>query len=253
MRLVSPDTWLRPTAPGPRYVDPREDIDLHGTTAHTCLLALSGSLFDASLAVMPEFRPLGNELNPRLPFAHDGRGTLLHFPLYGSPRIAAAVEQLHVVGVRRIIAVGLCGSLTPALPIGSVVVPTAAVRTDAVGLHYAPLNYPAHPDAHLMNRLLSDRTLTPRPVLQLSTDALYRETHAFIDGWRELGVDTIDMEAAALFVVARTLGVKAVWTGVVSDQLIDGRHTGAVGAHDVREAAVRTLLHMVRLMEDAPC
>ncbi|MFE3638538.1 nucleoside phosphorylase [Streptomyces sp. NPDC059168] len=247
------DQWRRAGDPDHRYVDPREDIQLHGVSARTCVLVLSGSLFDSTVKAMPHFRPLGNALNPRLSFAHDGEDTLLHFPLYGSPRIAAAVEQLHAVGVRRIIAVGLCGSLSPDLPIGSVVLPIAAVRTDAVGLHYAPVNFPACPDPRLMTQLLNDTTLAARPVLHLSTDALYRETHDFIDGWRALGVETIDMEVGALFVVAKVLGVPTAWVGVVSDQLTNGEHLGAVGAHGVLDRAVETAQHLLNLKEDTSC
>jgi hypothetical protein len=225
------------------YVRPDEDIRID-VTARRALLVLSGTVYDEFLRRAPGLRPVDNATNSRLCFATDDSGLLVHFPLYGSPRMASAIEQLASIGIQEVVSIGLCGSLSPAVPIGSVVTASAVVRTDAVSLHYAPECYPATPSHALMAALLA-RLNPVRVVFQMSTDALYRETFDAIDHWRRLGVQTIDMEAATQFVVARVLGLDTAWLGVVSDQLIDGQHHGAVGGHDVLDTAVRLCLDLL--------
>jgi hypothetical protein len=237
------DEWRRLGQTDRVYVRPEEDLRLD-VPATASVLVLSASLYDEVLRRAPQLEPIPNPLNSRLAFASDGAGLLVHFPLYGSPRVAAAIEQLRSLGVRRILGVGLCGSLSPRLPVGTVVLPVGAVRGDAVGLHYAPEVYPAVPDDALVE-WLRQHNPTAQPVVQLSTDALYRETYDFIEYWRRLGVRTIDMETATQFVVARVLGVATAWIGVVSDLLHDGRHDGTIGAGGILGTAAELCLALI--------
>jgi uridine phosphorylase len=240
---VADDGWRRLGDPRDVYVRPEEDIRID-VAARQALLVLSGTVYDELLRCATSLRPVGNATNSRLCFATDGSRLLVHFPLYGSPRMASALEQLASIGVREIVSVGLCGSLSPTVPIGCVVAPSAAVRTDAVSLHYAPECYPAVP-SHTLSAALLARLDAVRVVLQMSTDALYRETFDAIEHWRRLGVQTIDMEAATQFVVGRVLGLETAWLGVVSDLLVDRHHHGAVGGHDVVATAVRVCMDLL--------
>jgi uridine phosphorylase len=159
----------------------------------------------------------------------------IHFPLYGSPRAATAIEQLHFCGVKQIIGIGLCGAISSELEIGDVVAPTACVRGDAVSLHYAPIELPATADFNLLSNSfnsISDK-FTVHNGIQYSTDALYRETHEQIQLWESMGVLSIDMECSTLFSVSQALGIRSCWYGVVSDIIRDKKHIGSVGGFDV--------------------
>jgi purine-nucleoside phosphorylase len=58
-----------------------------------------------------------------------------------------------------------------------------------------------------------------------STDALLRETSALVNHWAKHGVIGVDMEAGALFTVARLLGLRAVSILVASDNPFLGVET----------------------------
>ena len=57
---------------------------------------------------------LGIKDNPDVCFLHGG---------YAAPQIACTVETLHVLGVKEVFLVGLCGGFTPHLSVGDVILP----------------------------------------------------------------------------------------------------------------------------------
>ena len=203
-----PDGWKLLGAGVSSVTRPADDVpeELLRERPEGCLLILSGSLYDSVLAATMA-TPLRNRLNRRLDYAMTESGILLHFPLYGAPRIASSLEQLKVIGVKDVIAIGHCGSFTSEVEIGNLGCAYGAVRGDGVGLYYAPIAFPAVPHPYMLNRspVLSEA----RRTLHLSTDALYRESPEFLDFWRSLGIQTIDMEVSALFVVSRSPDLRA--------------------------------------------
>lgn len=232
---------LKPNVADDRYVRPSSDFPAGPVQVPSgvCVLLFSGSLFDTVRGSRQAANEPPEWTNRRMPLVVTSGGVAVHFPLYGSPRAAAAVEQLAYCGVHTLVGVGLCGSLRQALPIGSIVSAVGAIRGDAVSHHYLPAEYPAVPDPGLQSGLR--RLLAPQgamtDVVQLSTDALYRETRSEIDYWRENGASTIDMECAAFLVVARALRLRAAWVGVVSDMLDGAAHEGSIGGAPVMPLA----------------
>jgi len=57
-------------------------------------------------------------------------------PMMGAPQAVLTVEKLIALGVRRIVALGWCGSLQPAVRIGDVVLPTGAISEEGTSAHY---------------------------------------------------------------------------------------------------------------------
>jgi purine-nucleoside phosphorylase len=53
----------------------------------------------------------------------------------------------------------------------------------------------------------------------VSTDAPYRETTAWLKTYRKLGVEAVDMEAAAVFALADYYGIEAAALMIISDEL----------------------------------
>lgn len=235
-----------------RYVHPIEDVGEDVARlqwGNVCFVIFSGTLYEAILSHFPEFQPNPQWPFARMPLATAPSGISIHFPLYGSPRAASAVEQLAQCGFSRLIGIGLCGGISPLLNIGNIVAPIAAIRGDAASLHYAPIEYPAAADFPLLS--LCVRTLEDLGKIytgiQYSTDALYRETHEQIAFWERMGAQSIDMECSTFFAVCHALHISACWIGVVSDLLLEGEHQGSIQGVNVVETVVAIFRRLITL------
>jgi uridine phosphorylase len=140
--------------------------------------------------------------------AIDWRGTRVGIAQggVGAPLAAGWLEELVALGARRVVVAGGAGTLVPGLTLGHVVVPTAAVRDEGTSHHYLPAARTVEPTPGAVAAIT--RTLEREGVpfvtgLTWTTDAFYRETRAKVDRRVEEGCLTVEMEAAALFAVAR--------------------------------------------------
>lgn len=66
----------------------------------------------------------------------------------------------------------------------------------------------------------------------VSMDAPFRETQAWLRKMTRKGMDVVDMEASAIFALARFYGLQAAAVMIVSDELFAGRWTN--GFADLR-------------------
>jgi uridine phosphorylase len=140
----------------------------------------------------------------------------------GAPAAAMFLELAIARGVRNILICGSAGSLRPDLPIGRTVVIDGAEREDGTSYHYVPAEDVVAADAGLVARLVeASRALGAEPVRGRSwtIDAPFRETVGAIARHQANGVAVVDMEAAAIFAVAKVRGVRAGIIVAVSDEL----------------------------------
>jgi Uridine phosphorylase len=117
---------------------------------------------------------------------------------------------------------GGAGALVPDLTLGHVVVPTAAVRDEGTSFHYAPpsrLIAPTDDAVAAITATLDRRAIPHRAGLTWTTDAFYRETHAKVAARAAEGCLTVEMEASALFAVARFRGVSLAQMLYAGDDL----------------------------------
>jgi uridine phosphorylase len=132
------------------------------------------------------------------------------------------VEAAFARGVRDVLIVGSAGSLRDDLPIGRTVLVTAAEREDGTSHHYLPAGELVAADPDLSDRLegcAAARGLQPVRGRSWTIDAPYRETVDAIRRHREAGVLVVEMEAAAIFAVARVRGIRSALIAAVSDEL----------------------------------
>ena len=139
-----------------------------------------------------------------------GQRLALYHPGVGAPLAAGLLEESIALGCRRFIACGGAGVLDRAIALGHLVVPTSAVRDEGTSYHYLPPDREVGPSAEALTAL--EAVLERRGCAYLrgktwTTDALYRETAAKVRRRREEGCLVVEMEAAALFAVARFRGV----------------------------------------------
>ena len=134
------------------------------------------------------------------------RRITVYHPGVGSPLAAVFLEELIETGCRTFVAVGGAGGLVPELTVGYVVVPTAAVRDEGTSYHYLPAGREVEPTPRVVAAI--EKVLQAHHVPFVTgkvwtTDAPYRETRGKAARRVAEGCLAVDMEAAALFAVAR--------------------------------------------------
>jgi uridine phosphorylase len=140
----------------------------------------------------------------------------------GGPSAVIAMEELAQLGAHTFIRVGTCGGIAQDVCAGDLVIATGAVRHEGTSREYAPLEFPAVPnlDVTVALRDTADEMGIPFHcgVVQCK-DSFYgqhspermpvsAELLQKWDAWKRLGVKASEMESAALFVCASTLGVR---------------------------------------------
>jgi DeoD family purine-nucleoside phosphorylase len=162
----------------------------------------------------------------------------------GGPSAAIVLHELAELGVRRAIRVGTCGALDPALEHGDLVVAGEALAEDGTSRALGAGDV-VEADAELTARLANGSPADSSPA-RIATSDLFYDGDAGeggpppprVDVWRERGAVAVEMEAAALFTLGRTLGVAAACTLVVSDTFDSGTRR-RIEDDDLAEAAER--------------
>jgi uridine phosphorylase len=157
----------------------------------------------------------------------------------GGPSVSIAVEELAQLGVRTFIRLGTTGGIQPALDPGDLVITTGAVRLDGASLHFAPMEFPAVADYECTNALVAAaraRGIEPHVGITASSDTFYpgqerydtytghvtRRFRGSLEDWQAKGVLNYEMEAATLFTMCATMGLRA---GCVAGVLVNRNQT----------------------------
>ena len=153
-----------------------------------------------------------------------GQAITLAGPFIGAPHAVIGLERLIVLGAKRILVLGWCGSLQPDLKVGDLVIPDRAISEEGTSQLYPLPNGAPRSDSEL-NRMLErslegpDLTFTKGEIWTI--DAIYRETPEKVKAYREKGVLAVEMEISALLTVAAYRSVSLTGLLVVSDELSD--------------------------------
>jgi uridine phosphorylase len=166
----------------------------------------------------------------------EGKVGVLSFFGIGGPAMSTVVETLAALGTRRFINLGAAGGLQPDDLVGQLVVCNAAVRDEGLSHHYLPPSRYAYPSRPLTAALARRLEALGRPFRRGATwtiDAPYRETAEELRHYREEGVLTVEMEAAALFAVADHRQFDAAAAFVLSDTLTETEWTPDFGSPEI--------------------
>ena len=133
----------------------------------------------------------------------------------GAPQAVDTVETLAALGVKNIIAVGMCGAYDENVRVGEIIAPKKAFVEEGTSLHYYESIEASYPNGDLLEMATALLRIRNDPIV--SSDGVYRQTFAKEQMWREKGAVGVDMETSAVFSVAQYLGLKAVALLMVSD------------------------------------
>ncbi len=179
-----------------------------------CVICFFQEVFQRLLerAEIREVACLRSEIgrHPVYQMEFEGRRLAMFHPGVGAPLAAGLLEESIALGCRRFIACGGAGVLDRTIGLGHLVVPTSAVRDEGTSYHYLPPGREVSPSAEglaAVEAVLKRRGCAYLRGKTWTTDALYRETAEKVRRRREEGCLVVEMEAAALFAVARFRGV----------------------------------------------
>lgn len=145
---------------------------------------------------------------------------------FGCMPMAIAVEELNHLGVQAMVKIACCPAIQPETPVGSLFAASGAVRGEGASREYIDISYPAVADAGLLSGLI--RSGVRQVGLFRSHDFMSLETpwtqegKARIARWAALGVDVIDSETSAMFVIASILKVKAASLALITENYASG-------------------------------
>ncbi|MGH2960191.1 MAG: purine-nucleoside phosphorylase [Solirubrobacterales bacterium] len=152
----------------------------------------------------------------------EGEGFLVQATGMGGPSAAIVAEELCDLGAEILVRVGTCGAINPSVKLGDLVVASAAIADDgtskALGASHAVLA-----DRGLFEALAEHANASGRATHEgrIATVDLFYDPNA--DGRHESLLDrealAIEMEAAAVFAVAKRRGVRAACLLGVTDEL----------------------------------
>ena len=168
--------------------------------------------------------------------SYDGRPLTICSTGIGCPSAAIAIEELNAVGVETVIRCGTTGALQSDIEIGDMVVATGAAKEDGTTKRYESGVYPAVPDYDVLGGLVdaaeeNDEDVHVGPIV--SDDAFYAETDEYVDDWAAANLLAIEMEAAAIFSLARRKGMGAGAICTVDGNLVEGTQKGAEGDEEL--------------------
>lgn len=139
---------------------------------------------------------------------------------YGAPAAVDTLETLRALGVKRIIIVGMCGVFAEDVDVGDVIIPDRILCEEGTSHHYFENVEFAQPNSELFRKantyfkskfeIKTDATVT--------SDAVYRQTFAKEEFWRNKGCVGVDMESSALLLVSRYYSIPAVSILLASDK-----------------------------------
>jgi len=140
---------------------------------------------------------------------------------WGGPQVSTVVEELSCLGVKRIVGLGMAGSIDAALPRDSLVLGSPGLVTDGTSRCYTTESQ-VLPDPELQAAAVSAAAHLGLPLKQAAVatvDAIYRETEEAVASWRNAGAQLLTIETTPFYAASAACGIKAIWLGHVSDCL----------------------------------
>jgi DeoD family purine-nucleoside phosphorylase len=144
----------------------------------------------------------------------------------GCPSAAIVIEELVMLGVKRLLRIGTCGGLQPDLRLGDLIVAVSAVPADSTALHIAGEIHAPTADWGLVHSSVHTAKELGKPVRVgpiVSSDVFYNSDDGQYQRWSDRGILAVEMEAAVLFTLGALRKVQAGCLLTVSDVVVEGK------------------------------
>jgi DeoD family purine-nucleoside phosphorylase len=145
--------------------------------------------------------------------AADGEPLTIQATGMGGPSAAIVVEELIGLGARKLVRIGTCGALAGGLALGDLIAAESVIPADGASAALGADGSLA-PDPALLGRLVGAGA---RPGMVVSSDLFDDPREGQVDEWVERGAVAVEMEAAAILLLAARRGVEAACVLGVSD------------------------------------
>jgi DeoD family purine-nucleoside phosphorylase len=170
---------------------------------------------------------------------YEGRPVSVQATGMGCPSAAIVIEELVMLGVKRLLRIGTCGGLQPDLKLGDLIVAISAVPQDATARRYVG-GEPHAPTAdwELVHSSVHAAKELGKPVRVgpiVSSDVFYDPDKGLAQRWSDRGILAVEMEAAVLFTLGALRKVQAGCLLTVSDIIVEGEFT-RISDDDLRAA-----------------
>lgn len=170
----------------------------------------------------------------------------------GAPGTVMIMEEMIASGARFLIGIGFAGSLQPAAPIGTLLIPTSCVSEEGTSVHYLDDRTALAPSPRLHQTFLSCCQAEGINILSgplWTTDAPYRELVSKIELYRLQGVLGVDMETSAMYALGRVRNVEVCNLLIISDELWH-EWQPAFGRPELKKAIQRACDITLRVVKD---
>ena len=158
----------------------------------------------------------------------------------GAPSTAAAMEKAIVCGGKNFLILGRAGGLGSDVRLNDIVLCSKAIRDEGTSHHYINSSKYVMPTKSLTSELakkMLENGIKFSKGPTWTTDAIFAETKKEVRKYSDEGVLTVDMEAAAMFAVAKKRNVNASAAFVVSDILNKDMVKGAESYEELARIA----------------
>ena len=155
----------------------------------------------------------------------EGRPVSVQASGMGCPSAAIVIEELVMLGVKRILRVGTCGGLQPDMKLGDLIVALTAVPADSTATHLVPEPHVPTADWELVHGAVHAAKELGKPVRVgaiVSSDLFYNPDDRQYQRWSDRGVLAVEMEAAVLFTLGALRRIAAGCLLTVSDVVVEG-------------------------------
>lgn len=189
----------------------------------------------------------------------DGEPLSIQSTGMGGPSAAIVAEELIELGARRLLRVGTCGALAPALTLGELIAVTETLAADGCsralgGGERIAADGGLSEALQRAGRSCGDAGAAIHAGPVASTDLFY-DSRRHEHGWAAAGALAVEMECAALFAVAARRDVAAAAVLLVTDLLFPTRRridTDALHEGELLLGAVATRALAVDQGESSP-
>jgi uridine phosphorylase len=172
----------------------------------------------------------------------------------GAPAAVLIVEQMLLLGVDTIVAVGSCGALVH-VDEGEFLLPVRALRDEGTSYHYLPPARWVETDAAVREACrsaLEARGLKGTDCDTWTTDGFFRETAGLVAKRRDEGCTVVEMECAALAACAQFRGARYGQILYSADTLAGEEHDIRDWGHATRGTALLAALDAARRLLSTP-